>query len=129
MPPVNDDFANATNLSGASGQVTGSNAGATFETGEPAQEAGDGTNSVWWKGPPPASGDITFTLDGSDFDTVLEVYTGSAVGALTLVDFNDDGDTGLTSDLTITAVSGTTYRIRVHGYDDTEEGAILLSWG
>ena len=45
-PPANDDFANAQLISGASGSVTGTNVGATIESGEPNIQDGEGA-SVW----------------------------------------------------------------------------------
>ncbi len=39
--PTNDDFANAQELLGSSGRVTGNNVGATKEAGEPGYPVGD----------------------------------------------------------------------------------------
>ncbi|HUT37086.1 MAG TPA: choice-of-anchor D domain-containing protein, partial [Planctomycetota bacterium] len=125
--PANDHFANATAISGTNGRTTGSNANATKETGEPDHAYDAGGASVWWRWTAPSSGEATFDTFGSDFDTLLAVYTGSSVGALTLVAENDDAALGFQSQVTFTTVAGTTYRIAVDGYDG-ETGDIVLNW-
>lgn len=130
MPPANDTFPGST-LTGGHGSATGSNVGSTMQAGEPAPNEGDGTNtsSVWWTWTAPSSGDFIFDLSSSALaDTTLEVFTGSAVGALTLVISDDDSGSGFKSKLTLTAVAGTTYRIRVMGYAAGDEGGITIAW-
>ena len=56
-PPVNDELANATVISGPTGGATGSNVGATVEPGEP------GTASVWFRWQAPSDGTVTFDHD------------------------------------------------------------------
>ena len=49
---------------------------------------------------------------GSSFDTLLGVYTGSAVSGLTLVASNDDlSSSTYQSRVTFSAAAGTTYRV------------------
>ena len=56
------------------------------------------------------------TLSGSDFDTLLAVYTGTVVNALTRVANNDDCTTDdVTSCVTFTVVPGSVYSIQVDG--------------
>ncbi len=58
------------------------------------------------------------SLAGSDFDTLLAVYTGSAVTALTRVAFNDDcAQGGSHSCVTFPVTPGTQYSIQVDGYN------------
>ena len=88
--PANNNFANriavAVPAAGSTRTVTGSNVGATAEAGEPFHAGRTGARtSVWWRYTPTASGSITITTAGSSFDTVLAVYTGSSVGALSSV--------------------------------------------
>ncbi|MFY8216617.1 MAG: putative Ig domain-containing protein, partial [Chthoniobacterales bacterium] len=53
---------------------------------------------------------------GSSIDTLLGVYTGSAVGALSAIATNDNESGSLvTSALTFNAIAGTVYRIAVDG--------------
>jgi hypothetical protein len=57
-------------------------------------------------------------LSGSDFDTLLAVYTGHAVTALTLVASNDNCTTGgfySASCASFTISQGTVYRLQVDG--------------
>jgi hypothetical protein len=123
----NDAFASAQVISGISGSVAGNNVGATKETGEPNHGGNAGGHSVWYQWQAPASGTVTMDTVGSNFDTLLGVYTGSSVGALTTIAGNDD-DTGvLTSKVSFSAVNGTLYRIAVDGWGGTT-GNITLNW-
>ena len=125
--PPNDDFSNATTLSGRSGQVTGSNRNATSEPGEP-YHCDYGSNvSVWWKWTSPVTGRATFHTSGSSIDTLLGVYTGSSVSSLTTIASDDDGGGDRTSSCSFDAHCGTTYYIAVSAYLD-ETGDIRLSY-
>lgn len=113
----NDNFADATLLSGTSISTTGDNYGATFETSEPYNVGSTGGKSVWWNWTAPSTGTVTLATAGSSFDTTLGVYTGTAVGNLTKVAANDDVSGSVrTSRLTFTATANQTYRISVDGY-------------
>jgi sugar lactone lactonase YvrE len=120
LVPVNDSFSNAVTieLSNNTAQLTGSNIGATKETGEPNHASQPGGHSVWWKWTAPTTAAVTISTDGTNFDTVLGVYTGSTVSSLTAIAFNDDAPsrTTLTSLVTFDATGGTTYYIAVDGW-------------
>ena len=126
--PPNDNFANAITIAGDTGVTSGTNVGATRETGEPFHAGGGGGVSVWWKWTPPAPGRWTFDTIGSEFDTVLAVYTGDSVTSLTEISSNDDGATSGTSRLSFEARQGVTYRIAVDGYFSFDTGKIVLNW-
>lgn len=135
--PANDNFANAQTISGCSGSVNGTNLGATRETGEPRHDPANnsGSASVWYQWTAPASASVTITTINSDFDTLLGVYTGTAVNSLTACPScrNDDIDTqqgNVQSSVTFTAVSGTVYKIAVDGWccAGDEVGNIVLNW-
>src|SRR6185295_7778733 len=83
--PPNDNFANAIVLSGDDVVRTGDmNVDATLEAGEPTEIDGAETGaSVWYRWTAPATGRARIDTATSDYDTLLAVYTGSAVGALT----------------------------------------------
>ena len=115
--PTNDSFANATVITGVSGATSGSTVGATKESGEPNHAGNLGGASVWFNWVAPANGTVTFNTAGSGFDTLLGVYTGTSVSALSLVASDDDLPPGTTSAVTFAAVSGTEYRIAVDGYN------------
>ena len=103
-------------MPGQGGTVTGSNMGASKETDEPNHAGTTGGKSVWWTWTATASETVTVDTIGSDFDTVLAVYTGTAVDALSQIASDDDEGGNATSRLTIAAVAGTSYPIVVDGY-------------
>ena len=118
--PANDNFADAINLPGSSGTQTGTdNIDATSEVGEPAL-AGDITKTVWFKWTSPGNGDFTVGTLGSrnavpaEFDTVLGIYTGSSLGALTPLGATPK-DTVLEESMTLPVTTGTTYYIQIGG--------------
>lgn len=121
----NDPFAGRIALSGTSLAATGSNAGATKETGEPQHAGSAGGKSVWWTWTAAAAGTVTIDTFGSVFDTLLGVYTGTSVNALTAVASNDDAPGVYQSSLSFTAVAGRTYQIAVDGWGG-QSGAITL---
>src|SRR5439155_1746694 len=115
--PNNDNFAAAQAIGGSSGSATGSNVGATKEAGEPSHAGNPGGASVWYSWTAPASGQATIKTAGSNFDTLLGVYRGTSVSALTLVGSNDDyAGPGGPSQVGFSATSGTTYMVAVDGF-------------
>jgi hypothetical protein len=112
--PTNDNFASSFTISGTDPVVDGSNTGATKEAGESPHAGNAGGASVWYSWTAPGSGTAFVDTCFSEFDTLLGVYTGSAVNALTPVASDNDG-CGAGSALQFNAVQGTTYRIAVDG--------------
>lgn len=121
--PVNDNFANRT-LVAAPGTLAGTNVNATAEAGQPILPAG-ATNTVWWRFTPTVNGQLTLSTCGSGFDSVLAVFTGAALDALTPVAENDDS-CGLNASVTFQALAGTEYQIAVAGKLDAS-GTIALN--
>jgi len=107
--PPNDNFANATVLTGVSGQITGTNIDATSEPGEPYYLE----NSVWYSWTATESDIFYFDTVGSGSDAVLTVFTGSAVDSLTKI-----------ADSIFYAQTGTLYHIAVDGQ---ETGNIVMN--
>src|SRR5207244_819620 len=67
----------------------------------------------------------------SSFDTLLGVYTGPSVSALTQVAANDDNSSSdVTSRVSFSAAAGTVYRIAVDGYRNgtPSQGSVTLTW-
>ena len=121
---LNDAFANRRALFGNS-TTYGHTIAASRETGEP-QHGGDAGNaSIWYAWTAPFTGPAYVSTYGSDFDTLLGVYTGPSLNALTVVGQNDDEGGSLTSQVTFNATAGVTYLIAVDGYDD-ESGMVTL---
>lgn len=114
--PANDNFAAANSLTGTSVTVSGNNSTATKETGEPNHAGNAGGKSLWWSWTAPSNGAVTLNTTGSNFDTLLAVYQGGAVGSLTSIVSNDDANGGTQSAVTFTAVAGQTYKFAVDGY-------------
>lgn len=138
-PPANDNFANAIAILVPGEGVTGTLAEATGETGEPATLGGTTTqvpNTVWYTWTPTAAVRVSIsTCDANAStvtDTVLDVYTGSAVNTLTLLATNDDSPafcgtgSSVGSRVVFDAAANTTYRIRVDGYGEVT-GAFALA--
>ena len=120
--PDNDSFATRTPLFGSSPGTTARNTGATFEPGEP-DPSFQGEKSVWWTWTAPTNGSVTITTAGSSFDTILTVFTGSALTNLVLVAFNDTETN--TSIVNFNVSAGTAYQIAVDGANG-DEGNISL---
>ena len=122
--------------SGTSGRVTGNNVNGTRETGEPSHspDRNAGGASIWYRWTAPGTGRATFNTTGSSFDTILAIYSGTAVNALTplVSGKNDDASsTVVTSSITVDVVAGTTYSIAVDGYNNNTgaaTGAVVANW-
>jgi hypothetical protein len=123
IPPSNDNFANAQFAS--SFTVTGTNVEATKESGEPNHAGNAGGASVWWVTTAPTSATVTIDTCSSNFDTLLAIYTGSSVNALTEVASNNDF-CGNRSQVTFQATAGTTYYAAVDGFNGAT-GSITLA--
>ena len=149
--PANDDFTNATVITGLSGSVSGSsNVLATMETCEsnavPTDDDGvvDVDHSVWFSWTAPATGPVEFDTIGSLFNTVLSVYSSTTPPSdlcdPSLVFKAADDDSGafvdpnfeLTSQLTFEATAGSTYYIAVDGNADDgppdDSSNVVLNW-
>ncbi len=118
-PPANDDFANRTALvSAGSISISDRNASATTQALEPTVAGDVVSRSVWYSWTAPFTGPVTVSTAGSSFDTLLGVFTGTALGALTSIAENDDSGTGaFTSKVNFNAVVGIPYVILVGGFN------------
>lgn len=83
--PVNDQFADRIELTGESGDISGNNAYATVEKGEPGGHVSVGT--TWFKWVAPSSGVWTFDADAlySNQSPQVYVFHGSSVDDLKLI--------------------------------------------
>jgi len=128
-PPPNDEFSDPQALSGWSGSTTGSTNGYSKEEGEPTHAGNAGGASRWFAWTAPATGEAVFDTRGSGFDTLLAVYTGSSLGALTPVASDDDIEDGVDQDSEVrfAATAGTTYRIAIDGFEGAS-GTYALRW-
>jgi uncharacterized delta-60 repeat protein len=125
---AHDNFVDRFVLVGPSGTNLGDNFHATFEPGEPLHAGKVGGKSVWYAWAPPYSGVATFSTRGSTFDTLLGVYTGNSVNALTKVTANDDAPGGFyTSKVRFNVFLGSYVNLAIDGFAG-QEGQFLLSW-
>jgi hypothetical protein len=125
--PPNDTFPGTTI---STGQQTVDTTSATVQSGEPVTFTCDGQSvtvgrTAWFTYVPSISTQVTLSTAGSGFDTVLAVYTGGAVNALTPVVCNDDTSTGMTSQVQFNAQAGTSYRVQISGYGSDGGSAVL----
>ena len=76
----------------------------------------DTTNDVWYRYTAAADGVLRVNTCGSAYDTVLSIHSGCPGSAANQLACNDDS-CGTSSSVSIPASSGTTYWIRVSGWD------------
>ncbi len=122
-----DAFGSMVNLPGSSGSGTGNNSGATLESGEPQHANKDAGQSVWISWQPSVNGIATISLAGSSFDTLLAVYTGSSLSALTPIASDDDSAGYFSSMVQFNVTAGTRYRIAVASLG-TPSGDFNFQW-
>lgn len=136
-PPGNDFFANAQKipdrLPETNGFVIGRNFFASTEPNEPvhANVPAFG-NSVWWNWAPVSSGPVVIDTLGSQFNTVLAVYTNSSIATLAEVISSNDVTNQFgqfvrdKAFVTFQATAGVTYRVAVAGATTNDFGNIRL---
>jgi hypothetical protein len=129
-----DQLIDALDLINTNGVIRSYNTNAVKEPGTPEIIPGDpGGSEIWFQWSVPSlqsSGIVTFSTLGSDFDTTMGAYTGSAPSNLVQVPtaVNDDDSAGyLNSQVSFYAVYGTTYLIAVDGFFGAQ-GNVVLSW-
>ncbi|MDO8365139.1 MAG: S8 family serine peptidase [Actinomycetota bacterium] len=102
-----------------------SNLFATKEPGEPAH-ASTGGGSTWFRFKTPIAGSLVLSTEGSTFDTLLGVYTGSSVSALTPVASNDDAFGSFSwSRVEFAVAPNTTYWVAIDGWNNQRGSAVL----
>jgi hypothetical protein len=127
-PPANDDFENAMVITGTSGATGADIVEASKQPYEHAHAGDVGGHSVWYQWIAPRDGPVDFNTLGSDFSTVLAVYTGDSVTNLTPVAVNTtDVGGAMTSRVDFQAAAGTTYQIVADGARG-DAGFLVLNW-
>jgi len=116
--PSNDNFANATVITGNLPYTASTNAtGASREGAEQDSTCGGSQQSVWWRFTPVGSGTYRVDTIGSSYDTNVDIYQGTTLAGLDEVDCNDDIDSNNNdlddSRIAFRATGGTRYYIRV----------------
>jgi hypothetical protein len=130
VPPANDSCAGAVAMT----------AGTTYTVNTAqATSAGDPTpacqpsfgKGVWYTFTPSSSTTVTISTCGSDFNTVLAVYTGSC-GSLTQIACNDDNGpacSGNQASVSFAATAGTTYYVLAGGLGGATGNLSILATG
>jgi hypothetical protein len=124
---LTDSFAARNVVTGTPLVVLGSNTNTTSEAQEPDPLRARNARTVWIAWTAPTTGQAVVDTVGSDFDTVLAVYTGGTLSTLNLMGANDDFR-GLQSQVSFNAAAGTTYQIQVAGFSsEGNVGNIVLN--
>jgi hypothetical protein len=82
--------------------------------------------TVWYAVAAPQNGTLKVSTVGSDFDTVLAAYSGSALDSLQSLDCNDDTGSAVTSAVQFNVVFGATYYIQAGGFQ-SQDGQLSLN--
>ncbi|MBX7157879.1 MAG: hypothetical protein K1X66_05790 [Verrucomicrobiae bacterium] len=126
--PINDDFANAQPLSGPTLTTNATTLGASKESSEPQlQPTAPGSASIWWQWSPPTNGSYVVSTEGTGFDSLLGVYTGNSLNALTQILRANNTSSNLNEIASFQADANTTYFITVDGNGPLQFGNVVLS--
>ncbi|MGH9593207.1 MAG: WD40/YVTN/BNR-like repeat-containing protein, partial [Bryobacteraceae bacterium] len=131
-PPANDAFASAILIQNGNYTVSEDNSGATTELSDPVPPCLSGENpasanggrgkTIWWQFTPGSTQTLTANTLGSSYDTVLSAWTGAANNLAPVSSGCDDDVAGKSqpqSQISFTAVAGTTYFFMVSVWDST----------
>jgi hypothetical protein len=113
-------------LTDAAGVGNANTENASKEFDEPLHGGNEGGRSVWWTFKADDNGVLNIDTEGSDFDTLLGLYTGDRVDRLTTVAQNDDALPNVRhSKITRAIQGGIEYRIGLDGYSGASGNAVL----
>lgn len=121
IPPPNDEFENASAIPAYPFTTTQETIEATPANDDPVLTCSPGgpragSASVWYKFTAPTGGIVNIDTHGSDYDTILGIWTGTR-GALQNIACHDDTSASdRTSQVTAALTNGTTYYIEVVDY-------------
>jgi hypothetical protein len=124
--PENDDFDAAIVVESLDSGF-GADTTAAGRSGDDPTCAGRDAATVWYRFTATENITVLANTFGSDYDTVLSVYTGSR-GALTPVACNDDAQ-GVQSAVRFDAVAGETYFLMVGNFSGGPGGSLSLFLG
>jgi hypothetical protein len=118
LGPANDDFDTPVTISSIPYSNAQDTTIATTAVDDPNFQCSSyntGVNSVWYTFTPSQSGTLTARTEFSNFDTMLELWTGTR-GSLTSVACNDDYTGIMYSRVDVHVQAGVQYFIEVAGY-------------
>ncbi len=128
VAPANDELQNAITISSNDYTNTQDTVDATTANNDPLLECAyggprTGSSTVWYKFTPANAGLAIVTTGGTDYDTILGVWQGTA-GNLTSVACNDDVSIfDLTSKVSAELTAGQTYYIEAVDYSSLDSSA------
>jgi hypothetical protein len=123
-PPANDDFDNAVAFTAVPFTATADTTEATVAADDPSC-LGE-SNTVWYSLTLASDTEVVVDTFGSDYDTVLSVWTGTR-GELVFVDCSDDTATNRQSRIAFDAAAGVTYYLLVGTFPDTPSGNLVIN--
>ncbi len=129
---LQDFFSDRETVNTSSGEVSGNNSAATFESEEPRHGGKRGGHSLWLSWVAPVNGLASIEVVSTEFDTLLGVYVlepgnDPPIRRLERVADNDDDRDVTTSRLEFGVRAGERYEIAVDGYAGAV-GSFLLRW-
>lgn len=139
--PANDNFANAINITTNPFNDMKDSSGATTETNDPTPACSQSSsipppatgrdNTIWYKFTPASNGNLNVDTMGSNYDSVLSLWTGATQATLTAVPngCNDDINPGIVTVSQITGLpltGGTTYFIMVSSFGAADPNPIAF---
>ena len=125
IPETNTNFANRASINPLLGPVSDSNQLAGVQAGAPLPDGQPGGNSIWFTWTPTFTGTASLTTQGSDFEAVMAVYTGTQLSSLKAVAADDGSGGYLTSLVTFNVTAGTAYQIAVDGFESASGRVVL----
>lgn len=130
--PPNDLCTSATSVDISGVPFTGN----TTEASTDGQGCGSSMSShdVWFRYTPSTSGNATFALCGSSYDTVLSIHNACPGTLGNMLACNDDSSAGNCSgtnqsEISLSVTGGSTYMIRVSGFNSANGSYHLLVSG
>jgi len=126
--PPNDDFDAALLITTLPYQHSVDTTAATVAPDDPNMGCGAGVNSntVWYRLVPSFHGLVEANTFGSNYDTVLAVFTGTR-GALTRITCNDDASGSFQSKVTFEVIPNQTYYLEVADYGSPSGGQLRFT--
>jgi len=133
VPTGNDDFANAFQITQFPFNGTQNTTGATTEDGENLNPAGciifepnQKGATVWFEFTVPSNGQVNLSTAGSNYDTVLALYTGNTLATLAVVGCDDDSGPGTQSEMSVPVQDDLTYYIQAGGFGGRSGNLVLI---
>ena len=125
--PENDDFGSSMKLPAGGASLVTNTEFATLQGNEPRHGNVVGADrSLWWTWTPATDTQAFIDTSGSNFDTVIAVYTGNSFNAFEPVASINDRGSKLSTFLSFPAKRGVGYRIAIAGANADAAGTLRM---